>query len=57
MKQKTQNGKSWKALRQALTRRTSISQAEISALVKKHADVAVDHAIGGYARWRSEAII
>jgi predicted transcriptional regulator of viral defense system len=45
MKSKTQPKKSWKALREALSRRTSISHAEISTLVKKHTDVAVDYAI------------
>lgn len=46
MKQKKQHGNSWKKLLiQALTHRTSISHAELSALVKRHADVSTDYAI------------
>lgn len=45
MKRKKPLGNDWKALRQALGRRTSISNDEISDLVKKHTDVAVDYAI------------
>lgn len=45
MKRKKPIGNDWKALRQALGRRTSISNDEISDLVKRHTDVAVDYAI------------
>jgi len=47
---KKQHRKRWKILREALRCRTSISHAELSLLVKKHTNVAVDYAVWKFKR-------